>query len=140
MFNQKTRTKSGTLHGSEVFFGRPKRRNIVIQNVLYLSMAALKKPPYLREARFVTASETSMIDGTVGFWHAAWPRQFDSKCSLSRARWGGTWESERARESKRERQRVWDVRERERARARERDGLNEVLTFNRITILTAGLF
>ena len=51
----------------------------MIQNVLYLSMAALKKPPYLREARFVTASETSMIDGTVGFWHAAPLAKHDKK-------------------------------------------------------------
>ena len=60
-------------------------------NELYLSMAALTKSSYLREAHCVAPSETQNINGTMGFWPAAKPTKFYHKSLLSRARWLGTF-------------------------------------------------
>ena len=48
-----------------------KKSKMVTPSELYLTMAASKKPAYLRGLRFVVAAKKRIIDGMVHFWCAA---------------------------------------------------------------------
>ena len=64
-------TENDLLGGTDVFGSRSKHHKRTTQNELCLLIAAPEKPSYLRGSCFAVITNTRIIEGTMGFWHAA---------------------------------------------------------------------